>query len=71
MSKACAERCGILRLVDKRFSGVASGVGTGKIIGKIHSYPIQMLDKKIPCSFTVLESINIDFLLGLDSLRRF
>lgn len=40
MSKACAERCGLMRLVDKRFSGMASGVGTGKILGRIHKYAI-------------------------------
>jgi DNA damage-inducible protein 1 len=36
ISKACAERCGILRLLDTRFSGVARGVGTATIFGRIH-----------------------------------
>lgn len=34
MSKTCAERCGILHLLDTRFAGVAVGVGTGKILGE-------------------------------------
>jgi len=45
MSKQCAERCGIMRLVDTRFAGMAVGVGTAKIVGKIHAYDIRVLNK--------------------------
>lgn len=36
MWSACAHRLGLLHLVDDRFEGAAVGVGTGKILGKIH-----------------------------------
>ena len=34
--QATAERLGVMHLLDKRFAGVAKGVGSGKILGRIH-----------------------------------
>lgn len=36
MSRKCAEKCGLMRFIDKRFAGMALGVGTAKILGRIH-----------------------------------
>ena len=67
----CAERCGILRLLDKRYEGVAVGVGTGKICGKIHAVPVKLGSQHLPCPFTILEaSTGPQVIIGLDTLRR-
>lgn len=43
-----------MRLVDKRQAGMAVGVGTCKILGKIHAADIEIENKLITCSFTVI-----------------
>jgi len=78
MSSACAERCGLLHLLDTRFEGTAVGVGTGKILGRIHvaEMKIKGFGHIFPCTITIMDSEkglgdkNMDFLLGLDMLKR-
>ena len=78
MSSKCAERCGLLHLLDTRFEGVAVGVGTGKILGRVHvaEMKVQGIGHIFPCTITIMDSEkglgdqNMDFLLGLDMLKR-
>lgn len=75
MSKKVATECDLMDWVDTRFHGVAVGVGTGKIIGRIHLVQLQIDNYHFPCSVTVMDdpppgASEMPFLLGLDMMKR-
>lgn len=70
MSASCAERCGLSRLIDTRFAGQARGVGTAPILGRIHLAQMKIQQSYYPISITVLQGGDVEFLFGLDMLRR-
>lgn len=70
MSASCAEKCHINRLIDTRWNGIAKGVGTQRIIGRIHMVQMQIENDHLTSSFSVLEQQPMDMLLGLDMLKR-
>jgi len=70
MSAKCAERVGLMRLCDTRFAGTAVGVGTQKILGKVHMAQLEIGGSYLPTSLSILEDQGMECLLGLDMLKR-
>ena len=70
ISAPFAERCNLVEQLDDRFGGVARGVGTQRILGRIHLGQIQIGDSYLPQNFSVIKEMQTDLLIGLDILRR-
>ena len=70
MSKRFVEKCGLMKDVDTRYQGVAKGVGTTKIIGRIHRCKLKVNNHLIECAIQVLEQDGMNMLFGLDMLKK-
>uniref|UniRef100_A0A0N4ZVY8 UBA domain-containing protein n=1 Tax=Parastrongyloides trichosuri TaxID=131310 RepID=A0A0N4ZVY8_PARTI len=71
ISKVVATKCNLMRLIDKRFNGTASGIGgLQRVIGKIHSTSICVNEHLFETPIQVLEGTDPTILIGLDMLKR-
>ena len=71
MSFSCAQRCRINSNIDTRYSGKAIGVGSSDIIGRIKSLPMRVGPVSFDGTISILRDSRVDFLIGLDFLKRF
>jgi len=57
-------------IIVMKISGIAKGVGTKKILGRVHMAQIQIEDVFLMCSLTIIDDPVMEMLLGLDMLKR-
>ena len=69
MCKKTAEECNLMNLCDERYQGIATGVGTSRILGAIHAAQLKINDKYLMCKITVIENNAIGCIFGLDNMR--
>ena len=70
MSEVCAQRLGLERLIDYRVKSIVQGVGSSKIVGRVHNTTVQLgKDKSISISIDVIAGGHFEFLFGLDNMR--
>jgi Aspartyl protease len=59
------------KMLNTWYNGVASGVGTARILGRIERCPVQIGSVEFLLYFCVLETPDDLLLLGIDQMRRF
>lgn len=64
-----ASACNLNHLIDEQYSGELKGVGTDKIMGRIHYVEIQLPCGIYPCGLTVCKNDSMVPLLGIDMMR--
>ena len=71
MSYNCAQRCRINNNIDTRYAGRAIGVGSSDILGRINGLNMKIGPISFDGKVSILRDSRVDFLIGLDFLKRF
>ena len=71
MSYSCAQRCRINNNIDARYAGRAIGVGSSDILGRINGLSMKIGPISFDGKVSILRDSRVDFLIGLDFLKRF
>ena len=69
MSQDLCKKCDLFNLCDDRYSGIAKGVGTSRIVGVVHAAQMKIQNKVLMAKITVIENSSIGFIFGLDNMR--
>jgi DNA damage-inducible protein 1 len=56
-------------LIDEKYNGQLKGVGSDKIMGRIHYIELQLECGIYACGFTVCSNNEIGAILGIDMMR--
>ncbi|CAB9524952.1 DDI1 homolog 2 [Seminavis robusta] len=71
LSSGLMHKLGLARFLNTRHQGVATGVGSAQILGRIERCPVQIGHAEFLLYFSVLETPDDLMILGIDQLRRF
>ena len=61
--------CGLEDLIDEKYSGVLRGVGTDRIMGRIHYLELTFSCGVYPGSFTICKNDKLEPILGIDMMQ--
>ena len=62
--------CNLDHLLDQRVAGELKGVGSDRVMGKIHYLEVELPCGVIPCSFTICENSDLVPILGIDMMQQ-
>merc|ERR1712070_38038 len=71
MSLSLAQQLGMVNRIDRRYQGVAAGVGRAQIVGKLMSVICELGQVEFVMNFSVLDVPDKLLLLGLDLMRKY